>query len=182
MRRLLVRVARRLGLLGPFERLHRIETSVEELRASHLGLHQKADRLALDMQILLAGLNETANGTRTALLAGLNETANGTRTALLAGLNETADRIELRVISQVVEALAMEVSRLDSYLVHHVAMLEAAIALSRREGGATAAAISEIGPKLEAEFDRLDGNIVHHVGLLRALGERAATAQDRMCG
>ena len=149
MRRLLVRVARRLGLLGPFERLHRIETSVEELRASQLGLHQKADRLALDMQVLLAGLNETA------------------------------DRIELRVISQVVEALAMEVSRLDSYLVHHVAMLEAAIALSRREG-ATAAAIAEIGPKLEAEFDRLDGNIVHHVGLLRALGERAATAQDRM--
>jgi hypothetical protein len=181
MRRLLVRVARRLGLLGPFERLHRIEMSVEELRASHFGLHQKADRLALDMQILLAGLHETADGTRTTLLAGLHETADGTRTTLLAGMHQTADRIELRVISQVVEALAMEVSRLDSYLVHHVAMLEAAIALSRREG-ATAAAIAEIGPKLEAEFDRLDGNIVHHVGLLRALGERAATAQDRMCG
>jgi hypothetical protein len=153
MKHLLVRVARRLGLLGPLERLHRIETSVEELRASLVGLHQKADRSEVDMQTLLVGLHETADGIR-----------------------GTLDRIELRVISEVVEAVAMEVNRLDNYLVHHVAMLEAAIGLSRREG-ATAAALAEIGPKLEAEFDRLDGNIVHHVALLRALGERAATAQ-----
>ncbi len=161
MKRLLLRVARRLGPLGPLERLHRIEASVEESRALLVGLQQQADRLEV-------GLHGTADGTRGAILAGLHETADGIR--------GTLDRIELRVISEVVEAMAMEVSRLDSYLVHHVAMLEAAIGLLRREG-ATAAAVAEIGPKLEAELDRLDGNIVHHVALLRALGERAATTQ-----
>ncbi|MBP0447019.1 hypothetical protein J8J14_19780 [Roseomonas sp. SSH11] len=179
-RRAILQVARALRLLGPIERLHRVEQHTQGIQQHTQDIQQHTYRIE-QQQLALSAMFQELQQTSAGLARTLEE--------LRASLNAVNERLSVseialrdmpvRITTRMAEITASEVDRLDGYLAYHFAMVHASQdPLATRLTDASQAQARQISEKVEQEVDRLDLNLVHHVAVLRALGERVVAQRS----